>query len=132
MVSMPLVMVLGPSAEELAHKIAASVGGEIAKRGEGFTSTTDLVQDAFHAGRPIIGICAAGILIRTLGPVIADKRSEPPVVAVAEDGSSIVPLLGGHHGANELARQIAAETGDEQHRQHEGPSAAPQVGLPHA
>ena len=26
---------------------------------------------------------------------------------MAEDGSAIVPLLGGHHGANALARQIA-------------------------
>ncbi|HSF95569.1 MAG TPA: precorrin-3B C(17)-methyltransferase, partial [Thermohalobaculum sp.] len=33
--------------------------------------------------------------------------AEPPVVAVAEDGSVVVPLLGGHRGANRLARQIA-------------------------
>src|SRR5207248_7274167 len=29
------------------------------------------------------------------------------VVAVAEDGSAAVPLIGGHHGANALARAIA-------------------------
>jgi cobalt-precorrin 5A hydrolase / precorrin-3B C17-methyltransferase len=29
------------------------------------------------------------------------------VIALAEDGSSAVPLLGGHHGANDLARRIA-------------------------
>jgi cobalt-precorrin 5A hydrolase/precorrin-3B C17-methyltransferase len=33
------------------------------------------------------------------------------VVAVAEDGSVAVPLLGGHRGANSLARAIAALTG---------------------
>ena len=33
------------------------------------------------------------------------------MIALAEDGSSVVPLLGGHHGANELARRIAAMTG---------------------
>ena len=33
------------------------------------------------------------------------------MVAVAEDGSAVVPLLGGHHGANALARTIAAELG---------------------
>jgi cobalt-precorrin 5A hydrolase/precorrin-3B C17-methyltransferase len=37
--------------------------------------------------------------------------SEPPVIAVAEDGSVIVPLLGGHHGANDLAREIATIAG---------------------
>ena len=29
------------------------------------------------------------------------------MVAVAEDGSAVVPLLGGHHGANDLARKIS-------------------------
>jgi cobalt-precorrin 5A hydrolase / precorrin-3B C17-methyltransferase len=33
------------------------------------------------------------------------------VIAVAEDGSSVIPLLGGHHGANALAQKIAALTG---------------------
>jgi cobalt-precorrin 5A hydrolase/precorrin-3B C17-methyltransferase len=39
------------------------------------------------------------------------KRAEPAVVAVAEDGSVAVPLIGGHHGANALARRIAELTG---------------------
>ena len=60
----------------------------------------------FAAGRPIVGVCAAGILVRALGPVLGDKRAEPPVLAVGEDGASVVPLLGGHRGANALARQI--------------------------
>ena len=60
----------------------------------------------FETGTPIIGVCAAGILIRTLAPLIASKHDEPPVLAVAEDGSAVVPLLGGHHGANTLATRI--------------------------
>src|SRR5262249_6902715 len=47
----------------------------------------------------------------SLAPLLVDKRAEPPVVAVAEDGSAAVPLLGGHHGANDLARAIARITG---------------------
>ena len=54
---------------------------------------------------------AAGIAIRRLAPLLADKREEPPVVAVAEDGSAVVPLLGGHRGANRLARRIARTLG---------------------
>ncbi|MEM8626775.1 MAG: precorrin-3B C(17)-methyltransferase, partial [Pseudomonadota bacterium] len=38
---------------------------------------------------------------------LADKHTEPPVLALAEDASAVVPLLGGHHGANDLARQLA-------------------------
>ena len=60
----------------------------------------------FAAGVDIVGVCAAGILIRTLAPELADKREEPAVIAVAEDGSVVAPLLGGHRGANELARRL--------------------------
>ena len=37
----------------------------------------------FAAGTPIIGICAAGILIRLLAPHLGDKHSEPPVIAIS-------------------------------------------------
>ena len=33
------------------------------------------------------------------------------MVALAEDGSVAVPLLGGHHGANAIARALAAALG---------------------
>ena len=76
-----------------------------------FQDTMAHLRDLFAAGSPIIGICAAGILIRALAPLLTDKRREPPVIAVAEDGSTAVPLLGGHQGANSLARAIAEATG---------------------
>ena len=66
------------------------------------------LRGLFVAGRPVIGICAAGILIRLLAPVLADKQDEPPVIAVSAAGDAVVPLLGGHHMGNELARKIAA------------------------
>jgi cobalt-precorrin 5A hydrolase / precorrin-3B C17-methyltransferase len=65
----------------------------------------------FAAGQPIVGVCASGILIRALAPLIDDKRAEPPVVALAADGSAAVPLLGGHHGANRIARALAEALG---------------------
>ena len=65
----------------------------------------------FREGRPIVGICAAGILIRVLAPLLSDKRDEPPVLAVSEDGASVVPLLGGHRGANVWRAEIAAALG---------------------
>ena len=74
-----------------------------------FTDTIATLRALFAAGRPIVGVCAAGILVRALGPVLGDKRAEPPVLAVGEDGASVVPLLGGHRGANALAREIAAQ-----------------------
>ncbi|MCH7710893.1 MAG: precorrin-3B C(17)-methyltransferase, partial [Proteobacteria bacterium] len=65
------------------------------------------LQALFAERVPIIGICAAGILIRCLAGVISDKRQEASVLAVAEDASAVVPLLGGHRGANGLAHDIA-------------------------
>lgn len=76
-----------------------------------FTETAVHLGALFREGQPIVGICAAGILIRTLAPHLEQKREEPPVVAVAADGSSVIPLLGGHGGANDLAIHIAGITG---------------------
>ena len=87
------------------------LAGRAADADRRFESVPDELQALFRAGRPIVGICAAGILIRTLAPLLADKRAEPPVIAVAEDGSAVVPLLGGHRGANELAAGIAGALG---------------------
>jgi cobalt-precorrin 5A hydrolase/precorrin-3B C17-methyltransferase len=72
-----------------------------------FANFSDTVRELFSSNTPIIGICAAGILIRVLAPLLTDKWREPPVLAVAEDGSAVVPLLGGLHGVNDLARQVA-------------------------
>jgi cobalt-precorrin 5A hydrolase / precorrin-3B C17-methyltransferase len=73
-----------------------------------FTNFGDTVRQLYSEGVPIIGLCAAGILIRTLAPILTDAKTEPPVVAVAADGSAVVPLLGGMTGVNELAERIAA------------------------
>jgi cobalt-precorrin 5A hydrolase / precorrin-3B C17-methyltransferase len=70
-----------------------------------------VLRELFKSGRPIIGFCATGILIRTLAPLLSDKRQEPPVLAIAEDGTVVVPLLGGLQGVNTLARQIADHLG---------------------
>ncbi|MDH3472714.1 MAG: precorrin-3B C(17)-methyltransferase [Rhodospirillales bacterium] len=111
----PVLVALAPGGHALARRIAKALPGAeihgLAGRTEGaeatFTGTTEHLRALFQAGRPIVGLCAPGIPLRALGPLLQDKREEPPVVAVAEDGSAVVPLLGGHRGANDLARTIA-------------------------
>jgi cobalt-precorrin 5A hydrolase / precorrin-3B C17-methyltransferase len=78
---------------------------------ESYDRASPHIARLFQEGRPIIGLCASGILIRSVAPLLAAKREEPPVVAVAEDGSVAVPLVGGHRGANALARAVAGLTG---------------------
>ena len=115
----PAVVVLGPGGLAVGRRIAnlledARVFG-LAWRVDGadipFDDAGEQIRALFSADRPVIGVCAAAILIRALGALLVDKRAEPPVVAVAEDGSAVVPLIGGHRGANDLARRIAAEFG---------------------
>src|SRR5256885_11109550 len=78
---------------------------------ESYERAVPHIAELFAAGRPIVGLCASGILIRAVAPLLDDKRAEPPVVALAEDGSVAVPLLGGHHGANTVAHALAAALG---------------------
>jgi cobalt-precorrin 5A hydrolase/precorrin-3B C17-methyltransferase len=66
------------------------------------------LRELYQQDTPIIALCAAGIVIRTLAPLLLEKGAEPPVLAVAEDGSAVVPLLGGLGGVNIMAREIAA------------------------
>ncbi len=116
---MTAIIVLGPSGLATARRITAALPGatihglaaRIADADCSFTQAAPHLRDLFDAGEAIVGICAAGILIRALAPLLANKRADPPVVAVAEDGSVAVPLLGGHCGANDLARRIAAALG---------------------
>ncbi len=100
----PLVLALHDHAAELAERIADTIGGQpcIAPQ-----HPAQAMRDAFATGQPLICICAAGIIIRALAPLLANKRSEPPVIAISADGAHIVPLLGGHAGGNALARRIA-------------------------
>ena len=114
----PAILVLGPSGLDTARRIATVLPGAklhgVASRvaaDVAVASVAPHVRALFEAGTPIIGVCAAGVLIRALAPVLADKRREPAVVAVAEDGSVAIPLLGGHGGANDLARAIASALG---------------------
>ncbi|MET0330763.1 MAG: precorrin-3B C(17)-methyltransferase [Dyella sp.] len=67
-----------------------------------------------HAtGTPIIALCAAGIVIRALASQLSERQKEndPPVLAVAEDGSAVVPLLGGLSGVNTMARELGVTLG---------------------
>jgi cobalt-precorrin 5A hydrolase/precorrin-3B C17-methyltransferase len=109
------IIILGQQSLPLARRIMATLPEAVIYGMANRTTDVDIPFDnfgdtlraLFTDGTPIIGICAAGILIRTLAPLLSDKSNEPPVLAVAEDGSAVVPLLGGLQGVNDLARQIA-------------------------
>ena len=62
----------------------------------------------------LIFIMASGIVVRTIAPLLKDKKTDPAVVVLDEAGRFAVSLAGGHlGGANELAREIARFLGGE-------------------
>ena len=116
---MTAILVLDQGALEFAQTIKAIVTNarihgltnRVTGADKNFTQTAAHVRSLFQSGEDIIGLCATGILVRALAPVLIDKKTEPAVLAVAADGSVVVPLLGGHNGANRLAAEIAKATG---------------------
>lgn len=112
----PAIVVLGPGALATAHKIQQLYPQAVVHGMAGRVEDVDsLYQDfgqtlraLYQQDTPIIALCAAGIVIRSLASLLGEKGVEPPVLAVAEDGSAVVPLLGGLGGVNVMAREIAA------------------------
>ncbi len=108
----PAVVYLGESGRETAQRISGAIDGFLvgpdAGKSHEFKAGNQL-RSLFLGGHPIVGVCAAGILVRSLAPVLDNKHLDPPVLCAAEDASSIVPLLGGHHGANQMAHVIAGK-----------------------
>lgn len=115
----PVIVILGegslPTAQRVKQALAGSaihgLSGRVPGADASFGEFGDTLRRLFADDVPLVVFCAAGIVIRTLAPLLHDKRGEPPVIAVAEDGSAVVPLLGGLRGVNALARSIGDALG---------------------
>ena len=115
----PAIVILGQGSLATARSIQQVYPGALihglAGRVEGADQTYSefgaTLRQLYQQGTPIIALCAAGIVIRTLAALLLEKGEEPAVLAVAEDGSAVVPLLGGLGGVNGMAREIAAALG---------------------
>ncbi|MFG0417258.1 precorrin-3B C(17)-methyltransferase [Pseudomonas sp. zjy_8] len=110
------IVILGSSALATAQRLKTlypqalihGLRGRVEAAERHYDDFGDSLRALYRAGQPLLVLCAAGIVIRSLAPLLAEKGSEPPVLALAEDGSAVVPLLGGLAGVNRLAREIAA------------------------
>lgn len=112
----PAIVILGMGALNTARRIQQlypdalihGLAGRVAGADRSYSEFGATLRQLYQHDTPIIALCAAGIVIRTLAPVLLEKGAEPPVLAVAEDGSAVVPLLGGLGGVNVMAREIAS------------------------
>ena len=112
----PAIVILGKGALATARRIQQlypqaliyGLAGRVEDGDRSYLEFGATLRQLYQQDTPIIALCAAGIVIRTLAPVLLEKGVEPPVLAVAEDGSAVVPLLGGLGGVNVMAREMAA------------------------
>ncbi len=83
-----------------AEKLSEFLGGKV------IPYSKDAFKQAFEYDS-MIAIMAAGIAVRSIAPLIHDKWEDPAVVVVDSGLNFAIPILGGHHGGNELARKLA-------------------------
>lgn len=68
----------------------------------------DTAQQAFANRHDCIFICATGIVMRALAPLIQDKYQDPAVIVLDQNGKFVIPLLSSHAGGgSQLGAQIA-------------------------
>ncbi len=115
------VVALTSRAAELAVRLAAELPAATCWVPEGqqaggscrrFGRFAEVAAGAFAQGENLVCIMAAGIVVRTIAPLLQGKAVDPAVVVVDEGGRFAVSLLSGHlGGANELARRVAGLLG---------------------
>ncbi|MFC4147489.1 precorrin-3B C(17)-methyltransferase [Micromonospora mangrovi] len=72
-------------------------------------SVADALRAAWADCDAVVAFLATGAVVRILGPLLADKRTDPAVVVVDEVARHAIALLGGHAGgANALAVEVGA------------------------
>ncbi len=111
----PVFVVITEGGAALARRLAVhlpgaqihGLAGRVATADRDFVSVAGHLRDLYRERHPVVGILSTGIMIRALAAVLTDKHDAPPIVCVGEDGRAVVPLLGGHHGANALARRLS-------------------------
>jgi len=54
-----------------------------------------------------VGLMASGIAMRKTAPLLDDKWDDPAVCVVDEELTWAIPITGGHHGANQVAGDLA-------------------------
>lgn len=88
----------------LAHQLNEKRAGIIFEK-ENFKSN---VEAAWETCDALVFIMAAGIVVRTIAPLVRKKTLDPAVVVMDQKGAFAISLLSGHlGGANALAVEMA-------------------------
>lgn len=106
------ILTLGAGGMQTAQKIKEELDADIYDKEVLAGNFGAKVAEIFGAYDALIFIMACGIVVRSIAPLIKDKRSDPAIVVVDEKGQFAISLLAGHlGGANSLAAKVAELTG---------------------
>lgn len=73
--------------------------------GDGFAPCVERLFGQYDA---LLFICATGIAVRTIAPLLVSKLADPAVLVMDEQGKHVISLLSGHvGGANQLTIELA-------------------------
>jgi cobalt-precorrin 5A hydrolase len=84
-----------------ARKVAGFLGADYMEY------APDAFGEAFGRYGTIVALMSAGIAVRKIAPLLKDKWLDPAVIVVSPGLKFAVPISGGHHGANDIAKQLA-------------------------
>lgn len=100
------ILALTKGGAELADRLAGLLPGSHVFTCRGKLKT--VLCKAWLDYNSLICIMATGIVVRTLAPLLTDKRKDPAVVVCDEKGLFAIALLSGHlGGGNVLAERVA-------------------------
>jgi len=94
------VVITFPYSRTEAERIASFLDADV------IDYAPDIFDSVFVERKRIVALMSMGIVVRKIAPLLEDKWKDPAIVVVSPDLRFAVPLLGGHHGANELAREL--------------------------
>lgn len=106
------VIAITRSGRDLAEKIVRQMAGATLISKERDEKVADLLRHNWQAYDGFICIMATGIVVRSIAPLLGDKRTDPCVLVCDQEGDHVISLLSGHlGGGNALAIKVAATTG---------------------
>ena len=105
------IIAITQGGRKLAQKLQAKLPNSIILTEKGVSR--NLVNNWQGFGG-FVCVMATGIVVRSIAPLLGDKRTDPCVVVVDEKGKHAISLLSGHlGGGNDLAVQVADILGGE-------------------
>jgi cobalt-precorrin 5A hydrolase len=85
---------------EIGKLISQTLGAEL------IAYHDDVFAAAYSRYDVVVAVMSSGIAIRKVAPLLTDKWHDPALVVVSPDMKYAIPVLGGHHGANEVAERL--------------------------